>query len=76
MKSNIETVAKRKSRRPRTQVHLTMIKMFLNVIASVSVLGNSGFNLSYALRLLITIVRPQNDRAISEFYLLQVFSRG
>ena len=27
-------IAKRKSRRPRMQVHLTMINMFLNVIAS------------------------------------------
>ena len=33
-------VAKRKSRRPRTQVHLTIINMFLNEIASRSVLVN------------------------------------
>ena len=57
-------------------MHLTMINMFLNVIASISVLGNDIISLSYTSRLLIKIVRSQNDRAISEFYLLQVFSRG
>ena len=63
-----KTVAKRKSRRARTQILLTMINMFLNVFASISVLGNSRFNLSYTLRLLITIVRSRNARAIAEFY--------
>ena len=63
-----KTVGKRKSRRARTTILLTMINMFLNVIASISVLVNSRFNLSYTSRLLIKIVRLQNDRAISEFY--------
>ena len=63
-----KTVLKRKSRRPRTQMNLTMKNMFLNVIASRSVLVNDIISLSYTLRLLIKIVRPQNDRAISEFY--------
>ena len=57
-------------------MHLTMINMFLKVIALRSVLGNSRFNLSYVLRLLIKIVRLQNDRAISEFYPHEVFSGG
>ena len=61
-------VLKTKSRRPRTQILLTMRNMFLSVIAWRSVLGNSRFNLSYLLRLLIKVARPQNDRAISEFY--------
>ena len=56
-------------------MHSTMINMFLNVIASISVLGNSRFNLSYTLGLLIKIARPQNDRAISEFYPNEVFPR-
>ena len=74
--SSIKTVAKRESRRPRMQMHSTMINIFLNVSASGSVLVNDRLNLSYTLRLLIKIVKPQNDRAISEFYLLQVFFTG
>ena len=65
---HIKTVAKRESRRTRTQILLTMISMFLNAIASISVLVNSIISLGYALKLLIKIVRLQNDRAISEFY--------
>ena len=76
VKSNTKTILKRKSMRPRTQMHLTMINMFLNAIASRSVLGNYIISLSYVSRLLIKIVRSQNDRAISEFYLVEVFSRG
>ena len=64
---------KRKSRRPRTQILLTMINMFLNVIASKGVLGNGITSLSYAARLLVTIARAQNDKVILELYLLQVF---
>ena len=54
-------------------MHLTMINMFLNVIASIIVLVNPIISLSYASRLLIKIVRLRNERAISEFYLVQVF---
>ena len=71
-----KTVGKEKSRLSRTTVLLTMINMFLNVIASRSVLVNSVISLSYTLRLLIKIVRPQNDRAISEFYPHEVFPGG
>ncbi len=74
LKSNTKTIGKRKSRRPRTQMHLTMINMFLKVIASRSVLGNPIISLSYTPRLLIKIIRFQNDRAISEFYPHEVFS--
>ena len=63
-----KTIGKRKSRRPRATVFLTMIIFFLSVIASRSVLGNDRFILSYTLRLLIKIVRSKNDRAISEFF--------
>ncbi len=55
-------------------MHLTMINMFLKVIASRSVLGNPIISLSYTPRLLIKIIRFQNDRAISEFYPHEVFS--
>ena len=37
-----KTVAKRKSREPRTQMHLTMKIMFLNVNASQSMLWSLG----------------------------------
>ena len=57
-------------------MHLTMINMFLNVIASINVLGNPIISLSYTYRLLIKIVRPRNDRVISEFYPHEVFPRG
>ena len=53
-----------------------MINMFLNVIASRSVLVKYIISLSHSLRLLIKIVRPQNDKEIPEFYLLQVFQGG
>ncbi len=73
MKSNTKTVGKRKSRRPRTQMHLTMINMFLNVIATRSVLVNDTISLSYVLMLSMGIVRLQNDKAISEFYRSRIF---
>ena len=57
-------------------MHLTMINMFLNAIALRSVLGNPIISLSYTYRLLITIVRPRIERAISEFYPHEVFPRG
>ena len=65
--NNTKTVAKRKSREPRTQMHLTMKNMFLNVIASQSMRWNSIISLSYVLRLWMEVVRSQNARAISEF---------
>ena len=40
--ASTKTVGKGKSRRPRTQMHLTMKNMFWDVIASISVLGNQG----------------------------------
>ena len=73
VKSNTKTVAKRKSRRPRTTVLLTLINMFLNVIASRKCLGISIIPLENTLKLLIKIVRPQNDRAILEFYRSRIF---
>ena len=56
-------------------MHLTMINMFLNVVALVKCLGISIISLSH-IRLWIEIARPQNDKAISEFYQVQVFYRG
>ena len=76
MKRNTKTVAKRKSRGPRTTVLYTMENMFSNVIASIYVLVNDKLSLSYTLKLLIKIARAQNDRAILKFYLLQVFLHG
>ena len=73
MKSNTKTTGKKKSREPRTQMHLTTQNMFSNVIALWSVLVNLGWSLSYISRLWIAIVKPWNAREISEFYLLQVF---
>ena len=57
-------------------MHLTMINMFLSVIDSRSVLGNDIISLSYTYMLLIKVVRPQNDRAISEFYRSRIFHGG
>ena len=57
-------------------MHLTMIKMFLNLIDMRQCLGITIISLSYALRFLITIVRARINRAISEFYLVQVFHGG
>ena len=51
-------------------------KHVLNEIASRKCLGISIISLSYASRLRIWIVRAYNDRAISEFYLHEVFPRG
>ena len=74
--SSTKTVAKRKSRELRTQMHLTMKIMFLIAIALGSVLVNDIISLSYVLRLWMEIVRTQNARAISEFYLVEVFYEG
>ena len=60
-----KTIRKRKSRRPRTQILLTMRIMFSNVIVSISALVNSWFNSSYPLRLARKKAKRQNDRAIS-----------
>ena len=71
-----KTVAKRKSREPRTQMHLTMKLMFLSVNASQSMPWSLGRSLSYVLRLRMEIVRPKNTRAISEFYPVEIFHEG
>ena len=76
MKSNTKTVGKGKSRRPRTQMHLTMINMFLNVIASGSVLVNPIKVMYHLSRIRIEVTKLKIDRANSEFYLVQGFSRG
>ena len=70
-----KTVAKRKSRRPRTTVLLTMKIMFLSVNASQSVLVKSKISLSYVLRLWMKKVRCQNANAGTEFYPHEI-SRG
>ena len=66
------TVGKRKSRRPRTQVHLTVINMFLDVIASGSVLVSLGFVMYHISMIQIEASKLQIDRAISEFYRLWI----
>ena len=68
-----KTIGKRKSRRPRTPVLLTMKNMFSKVIASWKCLWITIDYLSYVLRLWIEIVKPWIARAISEFYPVQVF---
>ena len=68
-----KTIGKRKSRRPRTPVLLTMKNMFSNAIASGSVLGNDKLYLSYILRLWIEIVKAWYAQEILEFYLVEVF---
>ena len=57
-------------------MHLTMINMFLNVIASGKCLLISIIPFKNILKLLIKIIRPQNDRAISEFYRFWIFHGG
>ena len=37
-------IAKRKSRRPRTQMHLIMMNMFLDAISSTIMLVNDDYN--------------------------------
>ena len=68
-----KTVAKRGRLGARTQMHLTMKVMFLNVKASQSMLGSLEWSFSYVLRLWMEMVRLQNANTISEFYLLKVF---
>ena len=48
MKSNTKTLGKRKSRRPRTQMQMTMKHMVLSVIASGSVLVNHRFDFEFS----------------------------
>ena len=69
-----KTVAKRKSRRPRTTVLLTMKITFMRGIVSGSVLWSPRISLSHVLRLWVE--RSQNVRAISEFYPHEIFHEG
>ena len=75
MKSNTKTIGKRKSREPRTQMHLTMKNMFLNVIASRSVLGNDIIVVKKVLKFILMVVKDENDFEISEFYRSRTFGK-
>ena len=76
MKSNTKTIGKRKSRRPRTTVLLTMINMFLGVIGSRTVLGSLGFVMYHTSRIRVEVSKLQIDRAISEFHRSRIFHGG
>ena len=73
LESNTKTVGKGKSRRPRTTVLLTMINMFLDVVASRSVFGNDIKAMYRIMRIQIEVSKLQSDRAISEFYRSRIF---
>ena len=60
-----KTLGKRKSRRPRTQVLLTMKNMFSNVIALLTCLLISIIPLKKVLKFIYMVVKDENDFGIS-----------
>ena len=63
-----KTVAKRQSREPRTQMHLTMKIMFLNVIASRKCLGITIVILRKVLKFIEILSKCEHDFEILVFY--------
>ena len=74
--ASTKTVGKRKSRRPRTQMLLTMTNVFLNNIASRNCLGITINIVDNVLKLCMEVVKPRNDKEISEFYRSRSFHGG
>ena len=72
MESNTKTVAKRARVGPRTQVHMTMKKLFWRRISSTSVLGVSIIVLDNVLKIWIELIKYRVD-AREKFYLMQTF---
>ena len=70
-----KTVAKRGRLSARTQVHLTMEKLFLKMSAAMKVLGNDEFVLEHILKFIEIVPKNENDFAISEFYPSRTFAK-
>ena len=73
---NTKTVPKRGRLGARTQILLTIKIKCLSVIASRIALDNSIISSSYVFRFRMELVISRNARAISEFYLVEVFHEG
>ena len=68
-------IAKRARVEPRTQMHMTMEKLFWRRVSSTSVLGISGIVLDNVLKLWIALRTQRNDNAREKFYRVQRFRK-
>ena len=74
MESNTKTIAKRARVEPRTQVHVTMKKLFRIELSSISVRGSDMIVLDNVLKIWIELITLPNDNTMEKFYRVQVFS--
>ena len=72
MESNTKTIAKRPRVGPRTQVHVTMKKLFWRRMSSKSSLRVSVIGLDNILKIWIELIKLQNDDATEKFYRVRV----
>ena len=68
MESNTKTIAKRARVGPRTQIVLTMKKLFLIRISSTSSLGSPMIVLDNVFKIWIELITSRNDNATEKFY--------
>ena len=68
MESNTKTIDKRARVEPRTQMHVTMEKMFWIIISSMSVRGSGMIVLENVLKIWIELINYRNDNARETFY--------
>ena len=76
MESNTKTIAKRARVEPRTQMHMTMKKLFSITLSSTSIIGSPIIVLDNVLKLWIELIKWRNDNAREKFYLMQTFSKA
>ena len=60
---------------PRTQMHMTMKKLFLMNISSISCLGSPIIVLDHVSKILIELIKSRNDNAREKFYRVQWFRK-
>ena len=73
--SPLVAIAKRVRVGPRTQVHMTLKKLFWMDISSRSGLGSDMIILDNVLKIFMELLKQRNDNAGEKFYLVQAFSK-
>ena len=76
MENNTKTIAKRARVEPRTQVHVTMEKLFRIWISSISVRGSDMIVLDIVLKLWIEPITLSIHHATEKFYRVRVVSKS
>ena len=73
--ANTDTVAKRARVGPRTQMHITVKKLFLIRIASTRRRGSPIIVLDNALKIWTELITQRNDNALEKFYWVWWFGK-